>query len=730
MNDNLYYICNDIYVDDESYVTNDEISHYLRSNDIQGDPETTRAALHKTKLWPKDSILNVVFIGGEKWQHTWVEKVVKEQLEPYTNIKFSFDPNGKRTIRISFNPKEGAYSAVGTDALMRSINQPTMNLGWLDAPGTSSQPGKFTWKGKTYTVPAGQPRNKNENGATVMHEFGHALGFIHEHQNPRGEGIKWDTNKVYSYFSGPPNKWNQDTTFRNVLKKYNENQINGSQFDPESIMLYFFDGKLTTDGKGTHMNTKLSDLDKQWLRQAYAGTPGNITGTPGVMTSPNVTPKMAPNVSATTSTPAIPHDEKYGSTLMATPNIMPARQDYVEYAPAAAIPAPKKDCKKRTKSVNRSKTRTPKKLQPKIIIQTPPPPQQTLPPLPQQQTCMPLPVAANFLNSLMAQQGVPQIPQIPGMPQVPQIPPTIPGVPQLPPQVFLPPNVPCPPGYNRDAMGICTLQPCPPGQYRDVNGNCVEQPCPPGYNRDATTGTCIPTTLCPPGQYKNATGVCVPTPCPPGYIRNAAGACVPRCPPGYGRNAAGNCVKICPPGYIRNSLGQCTQKCPPGYVRNAAGGCTRAGCPPGYTRNVRGQCVKNCAPGYTRNAQGLCVKNCAPGYARNAAGVCIRAGCPAGFTRNAKGQCVKNCAPGYTRNASGLCVKNCAPGYTRNSRGLCVRTGFRSDTDVIEHFDNDTTGSSKPIGLKRFINNKVLFLFAIIIIVGIVWYMMRTPEEY
>ena len=58
MNDNLYYICNDIYVDDESYVTNDEISHYLRSNDIQGDPETTRAALHKTKLWPKDSILN------------------------------------------------------------------------------------------------------------------------------------------------------------------------------------------------------------------------------------------------------------------------------------------------------------------------------------------------------------------------------------------------------------------------------------------------------------------------------------------------------------------------------------------------------------------------------------------------------------------------------------------------------------------------------------------------
>ena len=705
MNDNLYYICNDIYVDDESYVTNDEISHYLRSNNIEGDPETTRAALHKTKLWPKDSILNVVFIGGEKWQHAWVEKVVKEQLEPYTNIKFSFDQNGKRTIRISFNPKEGAYSAVGTDALMRSINQPTMNLGWLDAPGTSSQPGKFTWKGKTYTVPAGQPRNKNENGATVMHEFGHALGFIHEHQNPRGEGIKWDTNKVYSFFSGPPNRWDQDTTFRNVLKKYNENQINGSQFDPDSIMLYFFDGKLTTDGKGTHMNTNLSNLDKQWLRQAYAGTTG-VTGTPGVLTTPGVTPKMAPTISLT--------------TVESTPIKQEYAQAEVQQSP---VPTPVVTPPPTTQSVTSQPTTTKsatrkKQRQPKIIIQTlpqqpPPLPQQILPPPPQPQTCMPLPVAANFLNSLMAQQNTVQQ-NVPCIPQIPQ--PQLPGVSTtLPSQVFLPPNVPCPPGYARDAMGTCTLQPCPLGQYRNSNGNCVEQPCPPGYSRDGATGVCVPTPPqphCPAGQFKNVTGTCVPVPCPPGYTRNVYGKCVRKCPPGYTRNVYGKCIKNCPPGYTRNAAGICVKNCAPGYTRNAAGLCVK-NCAPGYTRNAAGLCVRTgCPAGYTRNAQGQCVKNCAPGYTRNAAGLCV-----------------KNCAPGYTRNAQGLCVKNCAPGYTRNAQGICVKTGFRSDADVIEHFNNDDS-STKPTGLKRFINNKVLFLFALIIIIGIIWYMMRTPDEY
>lgn len=55
------YICSDIYVNNESYITNKEIQQYLQNNNISDDIPEVRASLYTTKLWPKDTILNVVF---------------------------------------------------------------------------------------------------------------------------------------------------------------------------------------------------------------------------------------------------------------------------------------------------------------------------------------------------------------------------------------------------------------------------------------------------------------------------------------------------------------------------------------------------------------------------------------------------------------------------------------------------------------------------------------------
>ena len=186
------YICSDIYTDNESYITNKEINQYLKANNISDDTMGVRAALYDTKLWPKDSVLNVVFVKGEPWQKAWVEKVITEEFQPYCPIKITFDPEGKKTIRISFNEADGAFSTVGTDALSRSISQPTMNLGWLDAPGGKSAPGKFTFKGQEYTVPAGQPRNKNEVGATASPAAGE---LVHRRTstNHTSAVVQWNT---------------------------------------------------------------------------------------------------------------------------------------------------------------------------------------------------------------------------------------------------------------------------------------------------------------------------------------------------------------------------------------------------------------------------------------------------------------------------------------------------------------------------------------------------------
>ena len=76
-------------------------------------------------------------------------------------------------IRISFK-YTGSWSTIGIDALDVPANQPTMNYGWLTADTEDA-----------------------EYSRVVIHEFGHTLGLIHEHQHPEG-GIPYDLEKVYT----------------------------------------------------------------------------------------------------------------------------------------------------------------------------------------------------------------------------------------------------------------------------------------------------------------------------------------------------------------------------------------------------------------------------------------------------------------------------------------------------------------------------------------------------
>jgi hypothetical protein len=187
------------------------------------------------KLWINGSTLHVKFIGGSA-----SEKVIaKEQANWWTehaNLKFEFDDAPNAEIRISFDSNDGAWSYVGTDARGIPLNQPTMNLGFLD-------------------------------GGTAGHEFGHAIGLAHEHQNPAG-GIQWNEPVVIAALGGPPNFWDEATTRHNVLAKYAVDQINGTGFDIDSIMLYFFPAEWTLNGIATKQNDILSALDKSFAASA------------------------------------------------------------------------------------------------------------------------------------------------------------------------------------------------------------------------------------------------------------------------------------------------------------------------------------------------------------------------------------------------------------------------------------------------------------------------------
>jgi len=107
----------------------------------------------------------------------------------------------------------------------------------------------------------------------IVHEFGHAIGAIHEHSVPTG-GIVWNLPAVYRYFGGPPNNWSKEDIDFNIIQKYSVSQLNGTTFDKRSIMLYSFPpelilGPASLRKSGTPENTQLSTLDKSFIARFY-----------------------------------------------------------------------------------------------------------------------------------------------------------------------------------------------------------------------------------------------------------------------------------------------------------------------------------------------------------------------------------------------------------------------------------------------------------------------------
>jgi Bacterial pre-peptidase C-terminal domain len=82
---------------------------------------------------------------------------------------------------------------------------------------------------------------------------------------------------VIAALKGPPNFWNEEQIRHNVLRKYAADQVNGTSFDKDSIMLYFFPKEWTLNGVATKENEVLSATDKLFIAGAKM-YPGRGTG--------------------------------------------------------------------------------------------------------------------------------------------------------------------------------------------------------------------------------------------------------------------------------------------------------------------------------------------------------------------------------------------------------------------------------------------------------------------
>jgi hypothetical protein len=223
-----------------------------RITPMRSGPGRARAAVERLKLWENGRTLKVKFLDGSPDVQAKAQAIAKE-WESLANLTLGFVTSGAAQIRISFAEQGFSWSTVGTDAVTVAATKPTMNYGWLE-PDTSLR----------------------EYQRVVRHEFGHALGMIHEHQNPAAQGqIPWDKPKVYAYYA--QQGWSKDDVDFNIFQLYTEDSTNHTAFDPTSIMEYAVPDSLTVGSYAIGWNTEFSPTDVEFMKRQYPKNAPSMT---------------------------------------------------------------------------------------------------------------------------------------------------------------------------------------------------------------------------------------------------------------------------------------------------------------------------------------------------------------------------------------------------------------------------------------------------------------------
>lgn len=208
------------------------------------------------RRWNPAQPVRVAFLGGDDILRGKIERVAKSWTGPDgANLSLEFrDAQGAfltwnrasastADIRIAFDEK-GYSSLVGTDSKSSGgLAKSSMSLARFD-----TAPLPANWE------------------AIVLHEFGHAIGFQHEHQNPEGhcdfkfnddpgyvwtrggpQGEYWKDRHqpprwpgLYTYFTNSPFRWNPADVDLNFGRLDDSQAYMTSAYDPASIMRYAF----------------------------------------------------------------------------------------------------------------------------------------------------------------------------------------------------------------------------------------------------------------------------------------------------------------------------------------------------------------------------------------------------------------------------------------------------------------------------------------------------------